>query len=241
MHCTSKMSIIFNKFKLLNSGSVCALYLLFVIILIARFCNLDKLSHSKQVIANCKWDKITSHEAKILNTLCGLFYCDISDHLPSFLSSKFEKYNCVSERPMTRIFGERNCHTFIQLMESENWETAFSVTENDWYNKFLTIIYGIYQQSFPLVRVSRKRRRDKPWISKALKISIKQKKKQLYKRSVLNHNQKYHVKYNAYKTLLRKCLNEAEVMYYNQLFEANKDSVYNLWKTLNPIINPKKM
>ena len=61
-----------------------------------------------------------SQKAKILNTLCGLFYCDISDHLPSFLSLKFEKYNCVSERPRTRIFGERNCHTFIQLMESEN-------------------------------------------------------------------------------------------------------------------------
>ena len=29
-------------------------------------------------------------------------------------------------------------------------------------------------------------------------------------------------------------------MYYNQLFEANKDSVYNLWKTLNLIINPQK-
>ena len=97
-------------------------------------------------------------------------------------------------------------------MESEHWETAFSVTENDWYNKFLSMIYGIYQQSFPLVRVSRKRWRDKPWITKALIIIIKQK-KQLYKRSVLNHNQKYHVKYNAYKTLLRKCLTEAEVMY----------------------------
>ena len=82
--------------------------------------------------------------------------------------------------------------------------------------------------------------RDKSWITKALKISIKQK-KQLYKRSVLNHNQKYHVKYNAYKTLLRKCLKEAEVMYYKELFEANKDSVYNLWKPLNPIINPKNV
>ena len=29
-------------------------------------------------------------------------------------------------------------------------------------------------------------------------------------------------------------------MYYHQLFKANKGSVYNLWKTLNPIINPKK-
>ena len=45
-----------------------------------------------------------SNKAKILNTLCGLYYCDISDHLPFFLSLKFEKYNCVSERPMTRLF-----------------------------------------------------------------------------------------------------------------------------------------
>ena len=30
-------------------------------------------------------------------------------------------------------------------------------------------------------------------------------------------------------------------MYYNKLFEANKDSVYNLWKTLNPITNPENV
>ena len=75
-----------------------------------------------------------------------------------------------------------------------------------------------------------------------INISIKQNKKQLCKTNVLNHNQKYHVKYNAYKTLLRKCLKEAEVIYHNQLFEANKDSVYNQqWKTLNPMIDPPKM
>ena len=40
-------------------------------------------------------------------------------------------------------------------------------------------------------------------------------KKQLYKRSLLNHNQQYHAKYNANKTVLRKCLKETEMMYYN--------------------------
>ena len=30
-------------------------------------------------------------------------------------------------------------------------------------------------------------------------------------------------------------------MHYNQLFEAKKDFVYNLWKTLNQIINPKNV
>ena len=43
-----------------------------------------------------------------------------------------------------------------------------------------------------------------------------------------------------YKNCLRKCLLEAEKVYYNELFENNMDSVFNLWKTLNPIINPRK-
>ena len=34
--------------------------------------------------------------------------------------------------------------------------------------------------------------------------------------------------------------NEAEVKYYEELFDNHKNSVYNVWKTLNPIINPKK-
>ena len=60
MHCTLKMSLIFNNFKLLNSGSVCALYLLFVMTLITRFYSLDNLSDSnpQEVITNCKWDTI---------------------------------------------------------------------------------------------------------------------------------------------------------------------------------------
>ena len=33
---------------------------------------------------------------------------------------------------------------------------------------------------------------------------------------------------------------KAEVRYYEELFDNHKKTVYNLWKTLNPIINPKK-
>ena len=39
------------------------------------------------------------------------------------------------------------------------------------------------------------------------------------------HNLEHHTTYNAYKTLLRKCLKDARVMYNNQLFRANKESV----------------
>ena len=46
------------------------------------------------------------------------------------------------------------------------------------------------------------------------------------------------MKYNEHKNLVW-CLKEAETNYYQDVFDSNKNAVYNIWKTLNPIINPK--
>ena len=166
----------------------------------------------------------TSKKDKVSNIMSGLFYCEITDHLPCFLSLKFEKYNRKDERPMTRIFGENE---------------IYNDTGEESSDKFISAVHNIYQQSFPLLRVSRKRWRDKPWLTKALKISIKHKNK-LYKEFILHPDGLHKTKCNAYKNCLRKYLLEAEKNYYNELFENNKDSVFNLWKSLNPIINPRK-
>ena len=87
--------------------------------------------------------------------------------------------------------------------------------------------------------MSRKRWRDKPWVTKALKTSIRRK-NNLYKASLTHHDNQKNETYKTYKNILRKCLKEAEVKYYEELFDNHKNSVYNIWKTLNPIINPKK-
>ena len=121
----------------------------------------------------------TSHKDKVLNIMSGLFYCEITDHLPCFLSLKFEKYNRMDERPMTRLFGEKNCAIFVQKMQSQNWNEIYYDTGEETYDKFISTVQNIYQQEFPLVRVSRKRWRDKPRFTKALKVSIKQKKQTL--------------------------------------------------------------
>ena len=39
---------------------------------------------------------------KVLNILSDVFYCDISDHLPCFISIKHKRKCCIGERPMTR-------------------------------------------------------------------------------------------------------------------------------------------
>ena len=88
----------------------------------------------------------TSKKDKVLNTTSGLFYCEITDHLPCFLSLKFEKYNRKDERPMTRIFGEKNCAIFIQKMQSQNWNEIYNDTGEESYDKFISAVHNIYQQ-----------------------------------------------------------------------------------------------
>ena len=68
----------------------------------------------------------------------------------------------------------------------------------------------------------------------------KRRKNNLYKASLTHHDNQKNETYKTYKNILRKCLKEAEVKYYEELFDNHKNSVYNMWKTLNPIINPKK-
>ena len=179
-----------------------------------------------------------SHKEKVLSTLCGMFYCDISDHLPCFISLQYANNSYAGNRPMTRIFGARNCSKFVQKMTTENWNDKYMDSEHDWYHKFVTTVHQIFQQSFPLVQLSRRRIKDKPWITKGLKISIMHKNR-LYKTQLLRPGRQQLMKYNKYKNLLRRCLKEAETNYYQDVFDSNKNSVYNIWKTLNPIINPK--
>ena len=114
-------------------------------------------------------------------------------------------------------------------MESENWDDMFT-EDTDWYTKFIQIVREKFENSFPLVQVSRKRMKDKPWITKGL-----QKCHRLYKQTFTDVN--IHTKY---KNVLRKCLRITENNYYMRIFDDAKQSAYALWNNLGPVINPGK-
>ena len=62
-----------------------------------------------------------SRREKIIGIISGPFYCDISDRLPNFISIKHNRTCCKDERPLTRLFGEKNTASYVQRMEAENW------------------------------------------------------------------------------------------------------------------------
>ena len=55
-----------------------------------------------------------SHKDKAVNMISGLFYCEISDHLLCFISIKYNRQCNAGERPLIRLFDEKNSAVFVQ-------------------------------------------------------------------------------------------------------------------------------
>ena len=96
-------------------------------------------------------------------------------------------------------------------MTTEQCDSLY-IENVDWYAAFINCVKSFYEQSFPWVTVSRKMIKDKSWIIKGLKISIKHNHR-LYKASLRNDNSSAIIKYKRYRNMLRQCINEAETAY----------------------------
>ena len=86
-----------------------------------------------------------------------------------------------------------------------------------------------YNKSFPIVKLSRKRAKDKPWITLGLKSSI-QKKHILYRRFLLDQSEKNQMEYKTYNNKLRRIIKEAEISYYKKLFNEKENGIKQMWK-----------
>ena len=171
------------------------------------------------------------------NVTSGLFYCSISDHLPNFVSLKTDSIKTIN-RPKIRLYGNQNCSKFRNLMTEFDWTTIYR-SSDDWYGDFVRQVKQFFDTSFPLVKLSRKRSHDKPWVTTAIKISIAHNHR-LYRKSLTSANEHHNVEYKTYNNILRKCIRKSESIYYQKLFEDKKNAAINTWKALGPIINPSK-
>jgi hypothetical protein len=173
-----------------------------------------------------------------ISPVSGIIYADISDHLPCFLSFPVNSVCVKPDRPLIRIFSDRNKEVFREKMSNFEWHTIYECNE-DPYRMFVNIVKGFLESSFPLVQLSRKRSHDKPWISSALKVSIKHNYR-LYRKSLKSLSDLHKAAYNRYNKTLKKCINKAREMYYKKIFGDKKNAAINLWKKLGPIINNPK-
>ena len=110
---------------------------------------------------------------------------------------------------------------------------------NTCYNKFSEIVNDAFNQSFTLTRLSRKRLKDKKWITSALKKGSAVKSK-LYKKWITSRNDADEVKYKQYHVICRKVTDAAEMVYYKEMFYTKSSSVRKLWKNLSEVCSFKR-
>ena len=128
---------------------------------------------------------------------------------------------------------------FNYALKNSNWSCVYSETDvNTAYDNFINIVTTAYEKSFPLVRLSRKRSKDKAWITSALKKSSKTK-NNLYKKWITTRNKEDEILYKEYRAVYRKVALEAESLYYQQLFDCRNNNLKQLWNNLNSICSFK--
>jgi len=170
---------------------------------------------------------------------CGNVFFDISDHLPNFITLEGSK-SIKSERPYIRIYSEKNISKFKTAVANISWTDVYTCGDtNAAYDIFLENYTKVFDQCFPLVQMSRKRIKDKKWITCALRVSIKHKTR-LYRKYLKRPNAVNRAAYLSYKNKLTWLISKAKQAYYTKLLTNDKNNVQQMWKVYSELLGRKQ-
>jgi len=164
-----------------------------------------------------------------IKCLSGNLFADISDHLPNWIiiQSNDEIKTLVKDRPIIRLFTDKNKLNFRNCMANVDWSEVVDSGCNNIdsiYNSFIDKINVNFDNSFPKVRLSARGSKDKSWMTKGIRISSAHKNK-LYKKYLLTKLVKDEIKYRKYKKVFAKTIKAREKEYYYEIFNNRNTKI----------------
>ena len=181
----------------------------------------------------CNWDYDSA--------LNGCLLADISDHFANVLVIPLQLNKVTSiDRPLTRIFSEVNKTSFSNELNAIDWSSKlYNCTDvNVAYKTFLDILTQSYDRCFPLIRISRKRSKDKKWVTpNIIKSSLH--KNRLYKKWIYSKNPLDKLNYKLFVKTFNKELALAKSDYYTRTFNFKTNSSKHIWKNINNLCSFK--
>ena len=178
------------------------------------------------------------NDSKIIS---GILYSGITDHLPVFISIQESHRIIPKERPLIRIYCEKNINSFQSKLAESNWD-KFEESNN--CTEALKIFYDIWNkchnEAFPLTRLSRAKCKQKPWISADLKKEIIIKNK-LYRETIRNPTPSNKVRLKEAKNKVTNHIRSAHGKYYQNKINGEKQNLKTMWNLFGKVINSKKM
>ena len=175
------------------------------------------------------------HRNDYITVKSGNLLTDITDHLPAFTILMRPLKSQSQLRPKVRIFSKNNVLNFTNMLEDANWNSVYNHSDvNTAYNNFHFVVQKAFNASFPLKTLSKKRAKDKPWITSALKVSSNVK-NSLYRKWLKTKSPIDEAKYKQYRNTFKNIAREAEHLYYKELFDTKTNSIKKLWENLNMV------
>ena len=171
----------------------------------------------------------TAQEHMHTNMESENLYSDITDHLPNLIMWKKQQDHTSNDRPLIRIYSEKNIKSFQNTLEGSDWDSILTGEKSDemcenFYNHDLKKLTNA--PHFPVN--PEKRSKDKKRITSGLRNSI-QKKHFLYKNwNPLLKKTEWNTKY--IKNILSTCLKDAENSHYINLVNEKQSGTTNFWK-----------
>ena len=170
--------------------------------------------------------------------ISGNIYSDITDHLPNFALLTYPEKMPPKPRPLIRVYNKKSISSFTESLKQQNWDKVY---QDDDPNRSFEIFYNIFKdlhdKHFPLQQLSRKKSKDKPWMTKELH---QMRKTRDENRKKVNEGKLDMKTYKEHKNLTRKKIREAERQYYMNIFDAKKNGILNMWKIIGKTLNPNR-
>ena len=145
----------------------------------------------------------------------GTFLYNISDHLCNFLilnKNVHNKYRC---RKLIRIMNEKAIDSFKNCVNEIHVKISNEKhrNSNNLWQTFEKELKDAFNVSFLLRRLSRKKCKDKVWITSGIKKSANMKER-LYKKWMKNKSDQNEMIYKTYKNVYNKTIRLAKESYY---------------------------
>ena len=170
----------------------------------------------------------------------GLIVNDLSDHLPIFslgfsnVSKTPKKRECI----VIRDFKSEHVENFCSMLDHVDWGNLDRSSVNSAYDSFLNTFSELYNSSFPVKVIQRKRLKTfrNPWLTKGIMKSINTKSK-LYKKFLKNPTTENERAYKDFKNNLSNLIRTAKRNYYDLKLANSKTDLKATWNILNMVIN----
>ena len=128
------------------------------------------------------------------------------------------------DRPVVRLFSQKARDQFCEKIHLCDWSDVYANSDvNSACDIFFDKIQAYFNESFPQSRLSRKRARDKKWITNGLKKASRTKSK-LYKIWLKSKTSEAESKYKDYKKIFKRASRECEAAYYKEMFDKKNNS-----------------